>query len=132
MKYMVNMSIQGRFTCEVDVPCKDERKIKEAADQMFAETDFGKLADIDAMFVNCERVDEEEENGEKVKLSPDEEMVNNWLYDFISKEIKETKGAIANERLWAMGGESEENPHHQNVVNKQAYLRKLRDLMDGI
>lgn len=60
MKYEVNMSVRGRFTVEVETSIANKEEIKKAADQMFAEANFGELADIDAEFVSCELIDEEE------------------------------------------------------------------------
>lgn len=60
MKYEVNMSVRGRFTVEVETSIANKEEIKKAADQMFAEANFGELTDIDAEFVSCELIDEEE------------------------------------------------------------------------
>ena len=48
MKAYVTMKIEGRFICEVDVPDGASiDDIRNAANNLFAEADFGELADID-------------------------------------------------------------------------------------
>lgn len=128
MKYEVNMSVRGRFTTEVDNPNANESEIKMAADQKFAEANFGELADIDAEFVNYEPINELE----KSEILADEEMVKNWLFAFINDEIMEIEGDIANERLWALGSATDKKMHHQNIANKKAYQQRLRKILDEI
>ncbi len=72
---------------------------------------------------------------------PDREMVDFWMDKFldekvpfstlqVSLEIKETKGTISNEALWAKGSDSEEaaDMHKQNIANLLEYLKELKAL----
>ena len=48
MKAWVTMRVEGRFSCEVDVPeGASAEDIRKKADALFGEADFGELADID-------------------------------------------------------------------------------------
>lgn len=53
MKLYVSMAVDGRYTCEVDVPEDATREdIRAAADRMFSEADFGELNEIDGKAVS--------------------------------------------------------------------------------
>lgn len=53
MKVYVTMVVDGRYTCEVEVPENATREdIRAAADRMFSEADFGDLIEIDGKAVS--------------------------------------------------------------------------------
>lgn len=53
MKAYVTMAVDGRYMCEVEVPEGATREdIREAAEHMFSEADFGELSEIDAKAVS--------------------------------------------------------------------------------
>lgn len=55
MKYQITMTVEGKFTCEVDA--KNLEEAKEKAEYEFSEADFGELFDIEAETTNAEDED---------------------------------------------------------------------------
>ena len=56
------------------------------------------------------------------------ETVKNWLISLYEKEIKESKDAIFNERIWERGYNGEEpNPHTNNIRDIQEYVNVLEE-----
>ena len=52
MKIWATMRIEGRFTCEVDVPNTDIETIKAAMATEYQNADFGELSDVDGNVVS--------------------------------------------------------------------------------
>lgn len=60
-------------------------------------------------------------------------IVKNWLVDLYEREVKDVKNAIADERLWANGAESEEGAamHERNAELREEYLAELTMLLNN-
>lgn len=52
MKIFVTMRIDGRYTCEVDVPNTNIETIRNAAESAFCDADFGELHEIEERLVS--------------------------------------------------------------------------------
>lgn len=66
----------------------------------------------------------------KTNREPNLTMVNKWLACLYDEEIKDVEDDIQNESIWTIASamDSEYDMHLQNVVDKQAYLEKLKEL----
>lgn len=66
----------------------------------------------------------------KTNREPNLTMVNDWLARLYDEEIKDVEDDIQNESIWTIASamDSEYVMHLQNVVDKQAYLEKLKEL----
>lgn len=66
------------------------------------------------------------------------ELVQFWLEELgnptkekIEAEIKDVKGAIANEHIWELGHNGKEpmNPHTENIQVLEEYLEALKEML---
>lgn len=66
----------------------------------------------------------------KTNREPNLTMVNDWLARLYDEEIKNVEDDVQNESIWTIASvmDSEYDLHLQNVVDKQAYLEKLKEL----
>ena len=66
----------------------------------------------------------------KTNREPNLTMVNEWLARLYDEEIKDVENDVLNESIWTISSamDPEYDMHLQNVVDKQAYLEKLKEL----
>ena len=66
----------------------------------------------------------------KTNREPNLTMVNDWLARLYDEEIKDVEDDVKKESIWTIASamDSEYDMHLQNVVDKQAYLEKLKEL----
>lgn len=62
------------------------------------------------------------------------EMVKEWFKELYGEAAEEAKAAIANERLWANGAETDEeiSMHEQNIENYEEYIKCLQDKIESL
>lgn len=61
------------------------------------------------------------------------ETVKIWLEELYKNEIEEVKGAIDNERIWAVGYDGEEpNPHVENIEVLKEYIDILEEKLEEL
>lgn len=65
----------------------------------------------------------------KTNREPNLTMVNEWLARLYDEEIKDVEDDVQNESIWTIASAMDQyDMHLQNVVDKQAYLEKLKEL----
>jgi hypothetical protein len=66
----------------------------------------------------------------KTNREPNPTMVNEWLARLYDEEIKDVEDDVLNDSIWTIASamDSEYDMHLQNIVDKQAYLEKLKEL----
>lgn len=62
------------------------------------------------------------------------ETIKIWLDDMYAENIKEAKGTIENEKIWAKGSSSkeEEQMHLDNIIINQEYIKVLEELKENV
>ena len=62
------------------------------------------------------------------------DMVKGWLADLYKEAIEETKSAIANERIWQNGADTDEEieMREQNIANLEEYLEVLEAKLNEV
>lgn len=62
------------------------------------------------------------------------ETVKQWFRDLYQDAIEESKAAIANERIWQNGAETDEEiaMHEQNIEALEEYIELLQDRLEEL
>ena len=62
------------------------------------------------------------------------EMVKEWFKELYKEAIEESKSAIANERLWQNGANTDEgiNMHEENIQNLEEYIAALQERLNAL